>query len=226
MPGYLRGYVEREAYGDGPGWEFVTRVDPITGSQGPFKYVFFGLGFARVLDPVVHTEGFPKDVAPGTKAVLLSHTPGSFDPELHPEARFGAEREEIERLSPPPRHVSLDALRAFDWDSGVTEETRAAIPEDPRMPAGRALRLFELVDEDGTDYADWREANTVGGWRSDRATLAVDALLRGETDRYEGRTVTLRPLTRRELVPGAWFRLLETLSELPADVRFIVYHHP
>lgn len=229
MPGYIRGFVERE-FADQ--WEFVCRVDPFTGSQGSFKYVFFGTRAASALGPVVHTKGFPDDLAPSTKLAMLGRGGNGLDrlsgEDLH--ERFRSFRERLSDHT-PPRHVSLERLRAFDWDRGIDDEARAELADGEleRSPY-RVLRLFELVDADGRDFEEWEEPTEEDDWRQelDRGET-LEALLRGERVETDGKTVSLRPRSRREILPETWFELLELLSHDWAaghrSVRFVFYWH-
>lgn len=234
MPGYVRGFVERE-FADR--WEFVCRVDPFTGSQGSFKYVLFGTGFASPLDPVVHAEGLPDDLAPATKLAMIGRHRDALG-RLSNEDLNGRFREFREGLAgtPSPRHVSLAELLAFDWDRGIDDETRAALAENGADGSlRRALRLFELVDADGTAYAEWApegmesEDGTEQGGRRWRRRIAergdAAALVSGDRVEFEGRTVSLRPRSRRELVPDRWFELLDLLAGDRRTVRLVFYWH-
>lgn len=226
MPGYIRGFVERE-FADG--WEFVTRVDPFTGAQSDFKYLVFGMKQFEYLEPPPHTEGFPADLGPATKLAIFGRhgDPMQRLSNQDLEERFETTREDMRR----ERYSTLADLRAFDWDSAISyenwERLRADAAETDRtIRLSQLLGPFELVDEDGTDYADW--ASTDGGtqwrWKAAEEGLAA-ALLDWELVSFEGRTARIRKRTRREILPDHWFRLLVTLDEAShwRQVRFVFF---
>lgn len=227
MPGYVRGFVEREFASQ---WEFVCRVDPFTGSQGQFKYVLFGTDWASPLGPVVHTEGFPDDLAPATKLAMLGRPGDSLDrlsgsdlDEQFREFRTGSGHANH-------RHVSLAELLEFDWDRSISDEGRSELVEaEPRERTSAVRWLFELVDSTGTDYRDWERTDD-WDWRTEFDQAAtVDALLRGARVETGDRVVSLRPRSRREILPDTWFDLLELLSDDfvagHRAVRFVFYWH-
>lgn len=227
MPGYIYGFVER-AYADG--WQFVTRVDPITGSQGAFKYVMFSSKRFRFLDPPPHTVGLPDDLAPETKLAILGRYLPSLERLSHEdlEERFEARTEQMGH----ERHASLAELREFDWDRGISyenwERLRAEVAgTSPTANLARVLRAFELVDTDGTDYQDWETADEDrSDWRRRVVEdgLAED-LLGLESVTFDGRSARLRKRTRREILPDGWFRLLATLDRASygREVRFTFF---
>ena len=234
MPGYIRGFVEREFAG---GWEFVCRVDPFTRSKGAFRDVFLAKNWASALEPVVHERGVPEDLAQDTKLAMLGRSANPMDrlsnEDLHEQ--FQTFRERLSKFT-PPRHVTLAKLIEFDWECGITHENRRELAEEgPTDLLNRVLRLFELVDADGEEYAEWGPERDED-WRiqfapwSDTEAFAdqeeTEALLRGEWVEYGDRHVSLRPRSRRELVPDDWFDLLRLLHrDDHRDVRFIFYWH-
>lgn len=238
MPGYIRGFVEQE-FADR--WEFVCRVDPFTGGQGAFKYVFFGTGYASAFDPVVHTRGIPDDLGASTKLMLLSN--GRLrDLDKRSNEDLHEEFQQFEEHMVYPRHVTLDQLLSFDWDRGLDDATREEMVEeglrflDPETTPERGPcpewvsqcglgRLFELVDTDGTLHEEWAPEEA-GSWRErilHRDDLA--SILLGEPFQFDGRTARLRSKSRRELLPDSWFTLLELLARSHRDVRFVFYWH-
>lgn len=226
MPGYVRGFVERE-FADR--WEFVCRVDPFTGSQGAFKYVFLGTRWASALEPVVHTEGIPDDLAPATKLVMMGRTAEAMDrlsnEDLHERFQsYAGSDSDVGH----PRHVTLEELQSFDWEQTISEERWQDLAERTDEPR-RELRLFELVDTDGTEYDEWAP-DGADGWRLRvGGTDDAAALLDREWIEFDGRTVALRPRSRRELLPDSWFDLLELLAhdyhQSYQDVRLTFYWH-
>jgi hypothetical protein len=226
MPGYIRGFVERE-FADR--WELVCRVDPSTGSQGTFKYVFFGTGWASQLEPVVHTKGLAEELAPATKFAMMGRHQDAFErhsnTDLH--RQFQTFRDRLTDHT-PPRHVTLEELLDFDWEAGVNEDARIDLANNGfESVAHKELRLFKLVDDDGTPYAEWgpEEAD---GWRSQLAdTEELHSLLEGEWIEFADEWVTLRAQSRHELLPEKWFDLLRLLYREGdyRDVRFSFFWH-
>jgi hypothetical protein len=232
VPGYIRGFVERE-FADG--WTFVCRVDPFTGSQGTFKYLMFSSRNLRFLDPPPHTEGFPDDLAPETKLAIL----GRYLPSLDRLSDQDLEKKFEEEKSKKgyKRHATLGQLSRFDWDRGISyenwEQLYAEVIEDSSSQdlstheLTQLLDLFELVDIDGIDYGDW-ETTTDGprGWRRQAVEDGLfEDLLSWELVTFQDRSVRLRKRTRREMLPDHWFRLLATLERASygREVRFIFF---
>jgi hypothetical protein len=223
MPGYIRGFVERE-FADR--WELVCRVDPFTGSQGNFKYVFLGTKWASPLGPVVHTEGFPDDLAPATKFAMLGRHLDAFErfsnEDLHDAFETFCDRHGSHR------HVTLEELLAFDWEAGISDEARTELANNGFESAThRGLRLFELVDDAGDPYEEWAP-DDANKWRRRLAdTDELQALIAGEWIEFADRWVTLRVRGRHELIPDRWFDLLRLLyrEEDFRDVRFSFYWH-
>lgn len=226
MPGYIRGVVEQEF---GNSWELVSRVEPITGSQGTFKYVMLSTRWASYLDPLPSTAGLPGDLSVGAKLSMLGFAAPSLDrfSNADLDEKFDTLRGDMKH----EQHVSLDELIAFDWERGISRSAWEQLREDyaeskPHSHAYRPLRLFELVDAGETPYEQWESGEDRDGWRS-RVTeqQLVEPLLRRERIELDGRQAYLRERTRKEMLPIHWFRLLATLDDASRhrDVRFTFY---
>ncbi|WP_415382330.1 hypothetical protein [Halosimplex sp. TS25] len=226
MPGYIRGVVEQK-FGDS--WELVSRVEPITGSQGTFKYVMLTTKWASYLDPLPGTEGLPEDLSVGAKLSMLGFASRSLD--RFSNADLDAAFDTLTGDMKHEQHVSLDELTAFDWGQGISrpawERMREEYAESKPYPHEyRPLRLFELVDADGTPYEQWESDDARDCWRT-RVTRQelVGPLLHREWIEIDGRQAHLRERTRKEMLPIHWFRLLATLDDASRhrDVRFTFY---
>lgn len=218
MPGYIRGFVERKTGGE---WEFVSTVDSFTGSQGDFKYAMFGTGRFSYLEPVTHEDGFPDDLTVMTKLNMIKFyrtdslnrvEGGDKLEQRYQDQIFGKESSVSGR-----RTMKLSEMLEFDWNKGVSDEKMEELRENPENIERNLLDPFVLRDP---------EAREVSEWRHDISDEKLQKLFRRKTVDYSGREVHLERKSRRQLVPEAWFDLLDLLGKMRTeDVRFVFYWH-
>jgi len=220
MPGYIQGVIEKQM-GIGK-WEFLSRIEPFTGSQGNFKYMAFGMKRFRFLEPFPHDRGFPEDLSLQSKAVISLNEYRQHLDEPIAEFECGLKKR---------RTVLLSDIKDIDWDKGISDENLQRLREEydskEEYHEGdyRNLEVFELTDSEGNSLS---EKNLSWYRKEDITDEMISSLVAGDTIDFRNRKVSLERKSRRELLPESWFKLLDLLDIFHEDheIRFVFgWHH-
>ena len=249
MGGSLYGFLERRTIfeNDKGDWELVLKTEPITGTTGNFREIFYNYQHKDVFEDFPMNRGFPDDISAETRSVMYSRIRfGHIDVE---DVKFSAE--ELETIGRIPDNefgdyrwaLDLDFYRNFEesafWITGdqfreidfqqtankdKIEEIRSGLEENGYgHDTGELQRLFKLTI-DGQEYSKlWITHNE----EIDLSAEDIRNLIIEESVKKDGRVLKIEPRTIKEILGDPWRRVWDILKNIRErkreEVRLIFY---